>query len=52
MTNFSREYLIHKIETARSAIAFAVPGADLSYAKSTLLFAEMKLAKLYAKSGA
>ena len=50
MTKLSREYLIHKMETARSAISFAIPGADLSYAKATLLFAEMKLAKLDANS--
>jgi hypothetical protein len=42
----TKEYLIHKIEAARAAIAFAVPGADLSYAKATLVFAEAKLAKM------
>lgn len=42
----TKEYLVHKIETARAAIAFAVPGADLSYAKATLYFAEEKLAKM------
>lgn len=42
----SREYLEDKIAKARAAIAFAVPGADLSYAKATLTFAEAKLAKL------
>lgn len=42
----TKDYLQHKIETARSAIAFATPGADLSYAKATLAFAEAKLAKL------
>jgi hypothetical protein len=48
-TDMTREYLTHKIETARAAIAFAVPGADTSYAKATLAFAEAKLAKLEAK---
>lgn len=43
----TKQYLEHKIETARSAIAFAVPGADISFAKATLAFAEEKLAKLY-----
>ena len=42
----TREYLMHKIETARNAIVFAVPGADLSFAKATLAFAEAKLAKM------
>ena len=45
-TQMTKEYLIHKIETARAAIAFAVPGADLSFAKATLVFAEAKLAKM------
>lgn len=45
----TREYLINKIEKARAAIAFAVPGADISYAKATLAFAEAKLAKLDAQ---
>lgn len=42
----TKEYLMHKIETARAAIAFAVPGADISFAKATLVFAEAKLAKM------
>ena len=42
----TKEYLIKKIETARAAIAYAVPGADLSYAKAILTFAELKLAKM------
>lgn len=46
MTNLSREYLEDKIAKARAAIAFAVPGADVSYAKATLLFAEAKLAAI------
>lgn len=46
----TKEYLIRKIETARAAIAFAVPGADLSYAKATLAFAEAKLAKMEART--
>jgi hypothetical protein len=44
----TREYLEHKIRTAQAAIAYAVPGADLSYAKATLAFAQAKLAKLNA----
>jgi len=44
----TKEYLIHKIETARDAIAYAVPGADMSYAKATLAFAEAKLARMEA----
>jgi hypothetical protein len=39
----SREYLEAKIAKARDAISFAVPGADLSYAKATLIFAQIKL---------
>ena len=39
----TREYLEHKIETARNTIAFASPGADMSFAKATLLFAQKKL---------
>lgn len=42
----TREYLEDKIAKARAAIAFASPNADLSYAKATLLFAEMKLAAM------
>ena len=49
MTKLTREYLEDKIAKARSAIAFAVPGADISFAKATLVFAEMKLAALDAK---
>lgn len=44
----TKEYLEHKIRTAQAAIAFAAPGADLSYAKATLVFAQAKLAKLNA----
>jgi hypothetical protein len=44
----SREYLEDKISKARAAIAFAVPGADISYAKATLIFAEIKLAAMNA----
>lgn len=44
----TREYLEDKIAKARAAIAYAVPGADLSYAKATLVFAESKLAALNA----
>ena len=44
----TKEYLERKIETARSAIAFASPGADLSFAKATLAFAEAKLQRLAA----
>jgi hypothetical protein len=39
----TREYLEDKIAKARAAIAFAVPAADLSYAKATITFAQMKL---------
>lgn len=46
----TREYLEDKISKARAAIAFAVPGADISYAKATLAFAEAKLAKLNSAS--
>ena len=46
--DMTEAYLTHKIETARAAIAFAVPGADISFAKATLAFAEAKLAKLKA----
>ena len=42
----SREYLENKISKAQAAIAFAVPGADMSYAKATLIFAEKKLAAM------
>ncbi|MBZ9888087.1 hypothetical protein LB559_09060 [Mesorhizobium sp. BR1-1-3] len=42
----TREYLEDKISKARNAIAFAVPGADISYAKATLAFAEARLANL------
>lgn len=42
----TREYLEDKIAKAQSAIAFAVPGADISYAKATLTFALMKLEAL------
>ena len=48
----SREYLEDKIAKARAAIAYAVPGADLSFATATLAFAEVKLAALRAKSAA
>jgi hypothetical protein len=48
VTEMTKQYLTHKIETARAAIAFAVPGADISYAKATLAFAEAKLAKMEA----
>ena len=44
----TKEYLINKIETARAAIAFASHGADLSYAKAILAFAETKLARMQA----
>jgi hypothetical protein len=42
----TREYLEHKIETARNAIAFASPKSDMSFAKATLLFAQSKLASM------
>lgn len=42
----TREYLEDKIQKARDAISFAVPGADISYAKATINFAEDKLAKM------
>ena len=45
-TDMTREYLEDKIAKARAAIAFAVPGADISYARATLAFAEAKLAAL------
>lgn len=48
----TREYLEDKIAKARAAIAFAVPGADISYAKATLLFAEAKLEALISKGSA
>lgn len=44
----TREYLEDKIAKARAAIAFASPNADMSYAKATLTFAEIKLAALAA----
>ncbi|RWO06334.1 MAG: hypothetical protein EOS07_22105 [Mesorhizobium sp.] len=46
MSELSAEYLNDKITKARAAIAFAVPGADLSFAKATLAAAESKLAAL------
>jgi len=49
--NLNREYLEDKIRKARSAISFAVPGADISYAKATLNAAELKLEAL-SKAGA
>jgi hypothetical protein len=42
----TRKYLEDKIAKASAAIAFATPGADLSYAKATLIFAQIKLAAL------
>ena len=42
----NRDYLLDKITKAQSAIAFASPGADLSYAKAILSAAQAKLAKL------
>jgi hypothetical protein len=42
----TKEYLEEKIAKARAAIAFAVHGADLSYAKATLAAAEEKLSRL------
>lgn len=50
MNSLNREYLLHKIETARSAIAFASPGADIIFEKITLLMAEQKLAQIDAKT--
>lgn len=47
----TREYLEDKIAKARAAIAFAVPGADISFAKATLTFAEAKLARLASAEG-
>jgi len=47
----SREYLERKIFTARNAIAFAVPGADISYAKAILNAAETKLFELNPSNG-
>lgn len=46
MSKLTREYLQDKISKAQSAIAFATPGADLSYARATLTFATIKLEKL------
>jgi hypothetical protein len=48
----SREYLEDKIAKARSAISFAVPGADLTFAKATLTFAQAKLDALDAQVSA
>jgi hypothetical protein len=48
MANLTREYLEDKIAKARAAIAFASVGADISYAKAVLSFAEVKLAALNA----
>lgn len=44
--NCSREYLESTIRKAESAIAFASPNADMSYAKAVLTFAQNKLSKL------
>ena len=46
----SREYLEDKIAKAQAAIAFAVPGSDLSFAKATLTFAQIKLAAMQVAS--
>lgn len=49
MSQLSREYLEDKAAKARAAIAFAVPSADMSYAKAVLAAAETKLAELEKK---
>ena len=43
----SRAYLEKSIANARAAIAFASPAADISYAKAMLLFATIKLERLW-----
>jgi len=49
MTTLNRTYLEDKIAKAQAAIAFAVPGADISYAQATLTFAQSALDKLEAR---
>ena len=43
----TREYLEMKRDKARDAIAFGIPGdGNLSFARATLAYAEMHLAKM------
>lgn len=46
MSGLTREYLESTIAKCRAAIAFAAPGADMTYAKAMLAAAETKLAAL------
>lgn len=48
----SRDYLERTIAKARSAIAFASPAADMSYARAVLAFAQAKLDALNANKPA
>ena len=46
MNILNEAYLNEKIAKAQSAIAFASPNADLSFARATLVFAQQKLEKM------
>lgn len=48
----NREYLETLIAKCRSAIAFASPNADMSFARTQLTFAEIRLVELDAKEAA
>jgi hypothetical protein len=43
-----REYVETQIAKCRAAIAYAAPGADMSYARALLAAAETKLANMNA----
>lgn len=47
-TKLTREYLERLIGKCTSAIAFAAPSADMSFAKTQLAFARIRLAELEA----
>ena len=52
MTKLTREYLETLIFKCQSAIAFASPNANMSFAKTQLAFAQVRLSELTALEAA